>query len=66
MSFRDHHPLTPEQRADYLRDGLVRLPGFLPPGRLAAAQAVVFAALERGGFWGEGGWRLGAQKPEWP
>jgi hypothetical protein len=44
----------------------VRLPGFLPPGRLAAAQAVVFAALERGGFWGEGGWRLGAQKPEWP
>lgn len=66
MHCREDLPLTPEQHADYLRDGLVRLPAFLPPDRLAAAQSVVFEALVRGGFWREGEWRLDAEKPAWP
>jgi ectoine hydroxylase-related dioxygenase (phytanoyl-CoA dioxygenase family) len=66
MSFRDTLPLTDEQYAAYLRDGLVRLPGFLPADRVAAAQAAVFAALERGGLRRDGAWRLAAEKPAWP
>jgi hypothetical protein len=63
MSYREDFILTPEQRATFLRDGLIRLPGFLPAERVAAAQAVVFAALERGGFWRDGAWRLPDEKP---
>jgi hypothetical protein len=58
--------LTAEQRATFLRDGIIRMPGFLPSEGVAAAQAVVFAALERGGLWKDGTWTLPAEKPVWP
>ena len=66
MSYRDPFTLTSEQRAAFQRDGVICLPGFLPADRVAAAQAVVFAALERGGLWHHGVWRLPEEKPEWP
>jgi hypothetical protein len=66
LSYRVSDFLSPEQRATYDRDGLVRLPDLLPSDRVAAAQAAVFAALERGGFWRDDAWRLPAEKPLWP
>jgi hypothetical protein len=66
LGYRDFTPLTPEQRAAFERDGVICLPGFLPADRVAAAQAVVFAALERGSLWRDGAWRLDGEKPVWP
>jgi hypothetical protein len=66
LSYRDTHTLTQDQYADYLRDGVVRLPGFLPQSLVGPAQAAVFAALEQGGFWRNGAWRLENEKPKWP
>ena len=66
MSYRDAFPLDQDQRAAFLRDGVLRLPGFLPADKVADAQAVAFAALERAGLWTDGAWTLPAEKPAWP
>ena len=60
-------PLTPDQRAAFERDGVVRLEGFLPADLVERARAAVLRPLERVGFWRDGGWRLEAlPRPKWP
>lgn len=57
---------TPEQRAVFERDGVVRLEGFLPAEIVAAAQAAVRRRLEAAALWRDGAWRLDATRPVWP
>ena len=59
--------LTADQRAEFDRRGMLRLPGLLSVDRVRRARDYVLSRLERAGLWKGGEWRLdGRPKPQWP
>ncbi|MFI4973515.1 MAG: phytanoyl-CoA dioxygenase family protein [Caulobacterales bacterium] len=58
---------TPDQRDQFARSGVVRLPGLLDPQTVRRARELVLHRLEATGLWRDGAWRLDAlPKPAWP
>jgi hypothetical protein len=59
--------LTPEQRDEFDRRGLLHLPGLLSADTVRAAHERIVRQLARGGITQAGGWRLAdGSKPQWP
>ncbi|HJU11154.1 MAG TPA: hypothetical protein VJ728_09775, partial [Candidatus Binataceae bacterium] len=59
--------LTPEQRDEFKRAGIVRLNALLSAEGVRRAREAVLRPLERLGFWKAGTWHLDAlPKPQWP
>jgi len=60
-------PITPDQRDDFNRRGLLRLAGLLSADRVRRAREQVQRRLERLGLWRDGAWRLAEfPRPQWP
>jgi Phytanoyl-CoA dioxygenase (PhyH) len=59
--------LTPEQRDEFSRRGVLRLEGLLSAQSVERARSVVLAQLEQLGLWKDGAWRLQDwPRPEYP
>jgi len=59
--------LSPEQRDEFDRLGVLRLPGLLPADKVRRAREHVQRRLALLGLWRDGAWRLGDRpKPQWP
>ncbi len=59
--------LTPEQRDEFSRRGVLRIEGLLSTVGVSRAREAVLRRLEQLGLWRDGVWRLDAwPRPEWP
>jgi ectoine hydroxylase-related dioxygenase (phytanoyl-CoA dioxygenase family) len=59
--------LTPEQRDEFQRRGVLRLEGLLPAAAVGEARGAVQRAFEPMGLWRDGAWRLdAATRPVFP
>jgi hypothetical protein len=59
--------LTPEQRDEFKRAGILRIDGLLSAEGVRRAREAVLRPLERLGLWKEGAWHLDAlPRPQWP
>ena len=59
--------LTPEQRDEFARRGVLRIDGLLSPAGVSRARDVVLQRMERLGLWADGAWRLDARpRPSYP
>ena len=59
--------LTPDQRAEFDRRGVLRLEGLLSVDAVSRARGAVLRPLEQLGLWRDGAWRLDpARKAPWP
>ena len=59
--------LTPEQRTEFDRAGVLRLEGLLSAEGVRRAREAVLRPLARLGLWRDGAWRLdAAPRPTWP
>jgi Phytanoyl-CoA dioxygenase (PhyH) len=62
-----HLVLTPEQRDEFDRRGVLRLAGLLSADTVRRAREHVQRRLARLGLWRDGAWRLGEiPRPQWP
>ncbi|MCB0086930.1 MAG: phytanoyl-CoA dioxygenase family protein [Caldilineaceae bacterium] len=57
--------LTQPQKDKFEREGLIRLDGFLPQDKVAAAQEFIFRLAEKEGLWHKGVWQV-EQMPNRP
>ena len=59
--------LTPEQRDEFDRRGVVRIDGLLSSAGVSRARACVLRRMEQLGLWKDGAWRLGDRpRPKYP
>src|SRR5580658_6728501 len=59
--------ITPEQRDEFTRRGVLRIEGLLSEAGVRRARETVLRRLEQLGLWRDGAWRLGEwPKPQWP
>lgn len=59
--------LSPEQLAEFEREGVLRLEGLISPDWFNPARDAVLFQLEKLGLYENGAWRRdGRQKPQWP
>src|ERR1700683_416375 len=59
--------LTPQQRAEFVERGVIKLAGLIPPESVRRGREAVLAPLARLGLWQDGAWRLDVlPRPQWP
>jgi hypothetical protein len=59
--------LTPQQRDEFSRRGVLRIDGVLSSAGVSRARAFVLRRMEQLGLWQDGGWRLDARpRPNYP
>jgi hypothetical protein len=59
--------LTPQQRAEFVERGVIKLAGLIPAESVRRGREAVLAPLARLGLWESGAWRLDVlPRPQWP